>query len=124
MIARQTPPSIIGLLVRSASALALVIAITVSPIRRPSSANRPSGQDSFSRDSICSAKSPARVSVTNDQSRPVRLKALSSENEEKEFNETGRHASGTFDGPTVSSPKLFGESLISGPALAVHPLRC
>lgn len=127
MVARQSRPSIIGLLVRVASALSLVIAMMVSPFRPPRSVNGPSGQLSVRRNfAVTSANcpAPARVSATTDGSRPVRLKAVSSENEKEDFNETARHASGTVDALDISSPKLTGQSLNSDPALAVHPLRC
>jgi hypothetical protein len=111
--------------IRIASALALLVAMTTSPLR-PFHSSFLRGEPARSHWASSPARStfPTRVVPTSVAMRPVSVKALPSETEEKELNGAARPALHFFDLSGLRTANSFKLSTTGDNAHSLHPLRC
>jgi hypothetical protein len=110
--------------IRVATAIALLVAVIISPIRPARSVGGSSHPVHLRHNFAGPTTHTPRHAVTSVTPRPVRVKALPSENEEEELSETTWSACCPFDPPPDPSSKP-GQALAAfGPDRVTHPLRC
>lgn len=129
MIAAITSRAVSSHGIRISCALALLVAVATPPTRTlRSAAERAVSAACLVRGSITtSSRTPTnsgRLTATPDSGIAVRLKALPSQNEEEDLNETARHTCAALDSPSALSATAAWETPLPGGMRAVHPLRC
>ena len=110
--------------IRAASALALLVAVMTSQIRPSRSTCVPSQPECLRRNFAIPSSHSTRPSAASVSPRAVPVKALPSENNEKELSGTIRPVGCSLDLSAHASPKPARDLTAFGLDRAPHPLRC
>jgi hypothetical protein len=119
--------SVFNLSLRVASAVALLVALTTSPLR-PLHSSCSSVRPEFARSDWAGipgrSSFPTRLLPTSVTVRPVSVKALPSANEEEELDGDSQPALRQFDLCSSVSPISIAKLATDGNTHSFHPLRC